>query len=100
MKDLGFLKRIFSVIFLTETWADETAKNNLLFRIPNYIALQQTSNGQRDFLRVLMFLRALRAFIFYVLCVLSYFYMPYEPLSFYAPSFFYVPYVPSFYNKP
>ena len=36
---LGFLKGNFSVILLTETLADETAKNNFLFRIPKYVAI-------------------------------------------------------------
>ena len=48
LKDLlGFLKGKFSVIVLTEIWADETAKNNSLFRIPKDVALHQTRNGQR-----------------------------------------------------
>ena len=36
----------FNVV-LTEMCADETAKNNSLFRIPKYVAFQQTRNGQR-----------------------------------------------------
>ena len=57
-------------------------------------------------------LRALRAFIFNVPYVPSFFYVPYVPSSVkvpylpssfyvpYAPSFFYVPYVPSSVNVP
>ena len=48
LKDLvDFLNWIFSVIVLTETWADEKAKNSSLFRIPKYVALHQTGNVQR-----------------------------------------------------
>ena len=45
MKDL--LKGKISAIVSTKMWADETAKNNELFRIPNYVILYQTRNGQR-----------------------------------------------------
>ena len=48
LKDLlSFLRGKFSVIVLTETWADETAKNNLLFRIPNYVAIHQILFSRR-----------------------------------------------------
>ena len=44
---LGFLRGKIGVIVLTETWADEKAQNNSLLRIPKYVALHQTRNGQR-----------------------------------------------------
>ena len=48
LKDLlSFLKGKFSIIVLTETWADETAKNNSIFRIPNYVAIHQIRNCRR-----------------------------------------------------
>ena len=48
LKDLlSFLKEKFNVIVVTDTWDDETSKNNSFFRIPKYVALYQTRNGQR-----------------------------------------------------
>ena len=48
LKDLlSLLKGKFSIIVLTETWADETAKSNSLFRIPNYVAIHQIRNSNR-----------------------------------------------------
>ena len=41
------MKGKFSVIVLTETWADEKSQNKSLLRIPRYVALNQTGIGQR-----------------------------------------------------
>ena len=43
---LGLLKEKFSFIILTETLPDKTGKNNSLFRIPKYVALQKARNDQ------------------------------------------------------
>ena len=41
------MKGKFSVIVLTETWADEKSQNKSLLGIPRYVALNQTGIGQR-----------------------------------------------------